>query len=199
MKRRMNGGQALVRSLAAQGVAVTFGVPGAGQYEAVDAYFDTDGIRYVSCRNEQPTTHMADGYARAGNRPASALVVPGPGLFNASGGVSTALRSSSPIIVISGSPEDRLKGASSSHWLEPITKWSAKATSPGDVAAKVPEAVRAACSGRPRPVYLEVAATVLSQEEEVEIAPPVREASRPRATPPRWNGPPPCSPTPSGR
>ena len=172
MKRRMNGGQALVRSLAAQGVAVTFGVPGAGQYEAVDAYFDTDGIRYVSCRNEQPTTHMADGYARASNRPASALVVPGAGLFNASGGVSTALRSSSPIIVISGSPEDRLKGASSSHWLEPITKWAGKATSPADVAAKVPEAVRAACSGRPRPVYLEVAATVLSQEEEVEIAPP---------------------------
>ena len=172
MKRRMNGGQALVRSLAAQGVAVTFGVPGAGQYEAVDAYFDTDGIRYVSCRNEQPTTHMADGYARAGNRPASALVVPGAGLFNASGGVSTALRSSSPIIVISGSPEDRLKGASSSHWLEPITKWAAKATSPADVAAKVPEAVRAACSGRPRPVYLEISATVFTQEEEVEIAPP---------------------------
>ena len=172
MKRRMNGGQALVRSLAAQGVAVTFGVPGAGQYEAVDAYFDTDGIRYVSCRNEQPTTHMADGYARASNRPASALVVPGAGLFNACGGISTALRSSSPIIVISGSPEDRLKGASSSLWLEPITKWSARATSPAEVAAKVPEAVRAACSGHPRPVYLEVAAPVLTQEEEVEIAPP---------------------------
>ena len=172
MKRRMNGGQALVRSLAAQGVAVTFGVPGAGQYEAVDAYFDTDGIRYVSCRNEQPTAHMADGYARASNRPASALVVPGAGLFNACGGISTALRSSSPIIVISGSPEDRLKGASSSLWLEPITKWSARATSPAEVAAKVPEAVRAACSGHPRPVYLEVAAPVLTQEEEVEIAPP---------------------------
>ena len=172
MKRRMNGGQALVRSLAAQGVAVTFGVPGAGQYEAVDAYFDTDGIRYVSCRNEQPTTHMADGYARASNRPASALVVPGPGLCNASGAVSTALRSSSPIIVISGSPEDRLKGAQSSHWLDPITKWAARAASPSEVAVKVPEAVRAACSGHPRPVYLEVSATVLAQEEEVEIAPP---------------------------
>lgn len=172
MKRRMNGGQALVRSLAAQGVAVTFGVPGAGQYEAVDAYFDTDGIRYVSCRNEQPTTHMADGYARASNRPASALVVPGAGLFNASGGVSTAMRSSSPIVVISGSPEDRLKGAPGSHWLEPITKWAARAGSPSEVATKVPEAVRAACSGHPRPVYLEVSAAVLAQEEEVEIAPP---------------------------
>ena len=173
MKQRMNGGQALVRSLAAQGVAVTFGVPGAGQYEAVDAYFDTDGIRYVSCRNEQPTAHMADGFARASNRPASALVVPGAGLFNASGGVSTALRSSSPIIVISGSPEDRLKGATSSHLLEPITKWTARAASPSEVAAKVPEAVRAACSGHPRPVYLEVSAAVLKQEVEVEIAPAI--------------------------
>lgn len=173
MKRRMNGGQALVRSLAAQGVAVTFGVPGAGQYEAVDAYFDTDDIRYVSCRNEQPTTHMADGYARAVNRPASALVVPGAGLFNASGGVSTALRSSSPIIVISGAPEDRIEGAAGGHWLAPVTKWSARATGPADVAAKVPEAVRAACSGHPRPVYLEVSAAVLKQEEAVEIAPPI--------------------------
>ena len=173
MKRRMNGGQALVRSLAAQGVAVTFGVPGAGQYEAVDAFFDTGGIRYVSCRNEQPTTHMADGYARAVNRPAAALVVPGAGLFNASGGVSTALRSSSPIIVISGAPEDRIKGAAGGHWLAPVTKWAGRASTPGEVAAKVPEAVRAACSGHPRPVYLEVPATVLAQEEEVEIAPAV--------------------------
>ena len=37
MKQRMNGGQALVRSLSEQGVSITFGVPGAGQYEAIDA------------------------------------------------------------------------------------------------------------------------------------------------------------------
>ena len=187
-----------VRSLAAQGVAVTFGVPGAGQYEAVDAYFDTDGIRYVSCRNEQPTTHMADGYARASNRPASALVVPGPGLFNACGGISTALRSSSPIIVISGSPEDRLKGAASSLWLEPITKWAARATSPAEVAAKVPEAVRAACTSHPRPVFLEVPQQH-SRRRRRSRSPRRPRSSRPRATPPRWSAPPACSPTPSGR
>ena len=173
MKQRMNGGQALVRSLSEQGVSITFGVPGAGQYEAIDAYFDTKGIRYISCRNEQPTTHMADGFARATNRPASALVVPGAGLFNASGGVSTAVRSSSPIIVISGEHEDRINDTARSHWIEPLTKWSARTSSPSDVAARVPEAVHAACSGHPRPVYLEVPSSVLSQEEEVEIAPPI--------------------------
>ena len=57
--------------------------------------------------------------------------------------------------------------------MAPITKWSARTESPSDVASKVPEAVLAACSGHPKPVYLEVSAAVLAQEEEVEIATPV--------------------------
>ena len=62
---RMNGGQALVRSLAAQGLRVVFGVPGAGQYEAIDALYTTPSIRYISVRHEQAASYMADGYARA--------------------------------------------------------------------------------------------------------------------------------------
>ncbi|MCB0186173.1 MAG: hypothetical protein KDE31_18010, partial [Caldilineaceae bacterium] len=61
----MNGGQALIQQLAAEGIRVVFGIPGQGQYEAVDAHYHHPTIRYISVRNEQATTYMADGYARA--------------------------------------------------------------------------------------------------------------------------------------
>ena len=47
---------------------------------------------------------MADGYARAGGEGGfgTALVVPGPGLLNAAGALSTAYSASSPVLMISG-------------------------------------------------------------------------------------------------
>ena len=48
---------------------------------------------------------MADGYSRAGGGIGTALVVPGPGLQNASAGIGTAYSASSPILVISGQIE----------------------------------------------------------------------------------------------
>ena len=57
----MNGGEALVRSLRANGVEVVFGLPGAGQYEAIDAIYRQEGMRYVTTRNEQAISYMADG------------------------------------------------------------------------------------------------------------------------------------------
>ena len=61
----MTGGQALAKSLYREGVRVIFGLPGAQLYYATDALFDEPGIRWISTRNEQATTFMADGYARA--------------------------------------------------------------------------------------------------------------------------------------
>ena len=97
---RMNGGEALVLSLAAEGLRVVFGVPGAGQYEAIDALYTTPSVRYVATRHEQAASYMADGYARASGETAAALVVEGPGLFNALSGVATAYATSSPILVV---------------------------------------------------------------------------------------------------
>ena len=54
-----------MRSLAAEGLRAVFGVPGAGQYEAIDALYSTPSIRYIAVRHEQAASYMADGYARA--------------------------------------------------------------------------------------------------------------------------------------
>ncbi|MXZ21699.1 MAG: thiamine pyrophosphate-binding protein [Caldilineaceae bacterium SB0665_bin_25] len=171
---KMNGGEALVRSLAAEGLRVVFGVPGAGQYEAIDALYTTPSVRYIAVRHEQAASYMADGYARASGEVAAALVVEGPGLFNALSGVATAYATSSPILVVSGGHHHRKKGLELDEeaWLGPLTKWVGRAESPAEIPGLVQEAFVQLRSGRPRPVGLEVPPSVFAATEEVSLVQP---------------------------
>ncbi|MCI0440042.1 MAG: hypothetical protein L0177_13075, partial [Chloroflexi bacterium] len=99
---KMTGGQALAKSLHREGVRVIFGLPGVQLYAATDALYDEKDIAFITTRHEQATTYMADGYSRASGEIGTALVVPGPGLQNASAGIGTAFASSSPILVVAG-------------------------------------------------------------------------------------------------
>ena len=98
----MNGAQALVRSLANEGVDTIFGLPGIQIMRVFDALYDEPRIKLVTVRNEQATTYMAYGYARASGKPGVALVVPGPGVLNALAGLGTAYAASAPVLLISG-------------------------------------------------------------------------------------------------
>jgi acetolactate synthase-1/2/3 large subunit len=161
---QINGGHALMHALDRAGVRLVLGVPGVGQYEAVDAFYQHPRIRYLSLRHEQAASYMADGYARVSGTLAAILLVPGPGLLNATAGIATAHACSSPMLVITGT--DRQYGHSAhevSPVLQSLTKWSARATTHGEIASLVQEAVRQAMSGRPRPVGLEVPHTVLAE------------------------------------
>ena len=168
---KMTGGQALAKSLYREGVRVVFGLPGAGQYEAIDGIYEEPGIRYFTTRHEQATTHIADGYARVSGNIATALVIPGAGVFNASTGIATAHSVSSPILVVTGrhdqSPNDEMAS------IQQITKWAARAANPADVPVVIHEAFRQLKTGRPRPVYVEVPHEVLAAAAEVKLFEPV--------------------------
>ena len=101
----MTGAQALVRSLAMEGVEAVFAVPGVQIMDVFDALESEPGIRLVTVRNEQATAYMGDGYARATGKVGVALVVPGPGALNAAAGLGTAYATSSPVLLISGQVE----------------------------------------------------------------------------------------------
>ena len=167
---KMTGGQALAKSLYREGVRVVFGLPGAGQYEAIDGIYEEPGIRYFTTRHEQATTHMADGFARVSGNIATALVIPGAGVFNASTGIATAHSVSSPILVVTGRHDQSPSAEMPS--IRQITKWAARATNPADVPAIVHEAFYHLKTGRPRPVYLEVPHEVLAAEAEVKLLEP---------------------------
>ena len=180
----LTGGQALVRSLYREGVRVVFGVPGDGQYEAVDALFEEPRIRYVSVRHEQAASYMADGYARAGGGIAAILVVPGPGVLNAAAGMVTANAVSSPMLVVTGSRhfQRRGSGEEEGEFLRELSTWNKTAERPAQIPDLVRQAFRRMKTQRPGPTVLQISRSVLAESTDVEWAevgedsPPMAEA-----------------------
>lgn len=178
---QMTGGQALAKSLHREGVRVIFGLPGVQLYHLLDGLYDEPDIRFITTRHEQATTYMADGYARAGGGIGTALIVPGPGLQNASAGIGTAYAASSPILVVSGQIQRDLIGVDRGvlhevndqmDTIRPVTKWASRILKPQDVPAVVHEAFYQLKTGRPRPVEIEIPPETLAEEADIELLEP---------------------------
>ena len=185
---KMTGGQALVKSLYREGVRVVFGLPGVQLYHAMDAFYDEPGIRFISTRHEQATAYMADGYSRAGGGIGTALVVPGPGLLNATAALNTAYAASSPVMMVSGQIERDLIGVNRGMLHEvddqldimrTVTKFARRAMDPAEVPETVHEAFHHLKNGRPRPVEIEIPPETLAEVGDMELFEP--EAPRPLA------------------
>jgi acetolactate synthase-1/2/3 large subunit len=95
----MNGAQALVEALLAEGTCCVFGIPGAQCNELWDA-MKSKGLGYVLVTHEFSAAGMADGYARATGKVGVLAVVPGPGVTNALTGLGEALLDSIPLVCI---------------------------------------------------------------------------------------------------
>jgi acetolactate synthase I/II/III large subunit len=175
---QMTGGQALVESLIREGVDTIFGLPGVQLDWAFDAlHAAQDSISVVHTRHEQATAYMADGYARTTGRVGSFIVVPGPGVLNAAGALSTAYSVNSPVLCITGQIQSDLIGIGRGvlheiddqlGMLRHVTKWNARAMTPAEVPLVVHEAFRQLRSGRPRPVEIEIPPDVLQGRAEVQ-------------------------------
>jgi len=175
---KMTGGEALAKSLYREGVRVIFGLPGVQLYGLLDGLAKEPGIRFINTRHEQATTYMADGYARAGGKVGTALVVPGPGLQNASAGLGTAYSASSPVLLVSGQIErdhidlergmlHEIKGQM--NIIKPITKHQKLILDPAEIPSAVHEAFEQLQTGRPRPVEIEIPPETLYDITDVEL------------------------------
>ncbi|MGI8857234.1 MAG: thiamine pyrophosphate-dependent enzyme [Thermomicrobiales bacterium] len=179
---RLTGGQALVQSLEREGLATLFGLPGVQLDWAYDALYEArDRIDVVHTRHEQATAYMADGYARTTGEIGACMVVPGPGLLNASAALATAYACSSPVLCVAGQiPTGAIdKGYGMLHEVRhqyelmgSFTKWVGRAERPSAVPGVVREAFRQLRIGRPRPVGIEVPADMLQMSEEVTLHEP---------------------------
>ena len=170
-----------MKSLYLEGVRVIFGLPGVQLYHAMDALYQEPGIRFISTRHEQATAYMADGYSRAGGGIGAALVVPGPGLLNASAAIGTAYAASSPILVVSGQIERDLIGVDRGMLHEvndqldsirPVTKWARRVLDPAEVPEAVHQAFHHLRTGRPRPVEIEIPPETLAEVADIELLEP---------------------------
>lgn len=178
----MTGGEALARQLVLEGVTQVFGVPGVQLDYALDGLATVaDPVRFVTTRHEQTASYMADGFARSTGEVGVCMVVPGPGLLNASAGLATGYACSSPVLCVCGQVPSAAIGRGlgvlheipdQSGVLGSLTKWSGIALEVGRVPGLVREAFRQLRSGRPRPVGIEIPPDVLEATGRAELVPP---------------------------
>ena len=172
-----NGGEALVQALAAHGARLVVGVPGAGQYEATDALYQHPTVRYVATRHEQAATYIADAFSRVTGEVGCALVVPGPGFYNAAAGLISADSVHSKVLAVTGAPH-YVHGSSSATTqedlalLRPMCKWAGRAETAAAIPAQVHSAFQQMHVGRPGCAVLEIAASQLAAEAAQHPEPP---------------------------
>lgn len=191
----MTGGEALVASLLRQGIDTVFGLPGVQLDGAFDALYDAQDngdIRVIHTRHEQTTAYMADGYARTTGRIGTCLVVPGPGLLNASAALSTAYACNSPVLCVTGQIPSDLIGVGRGmlheipnqlEMVRSVTKHAERAVKPDEVPGLVDRAIRELWSGRVRPVEIEIPPDTLFAWSDVALMTPVPERERPSGDP----------------
>jgi acetolactate synthase-1/2/3 large subunit len=149
--------EALAAELADHGVEVMFGLIGDANLFMANAFVEQRGGRYVSAVHEASAVMMAHGYASRTGRLGVATVTQGPGLTNTATALIEAVRSSSPIVLITGdtAPSNLLNQQSLSQ--EPFVRATGAGyvlvAAPADAADALAQAVAMALS-ESRPVVL---------------------------------------------
>ena len=110
MSMKMNGADAILRSLEAEGVEVAFGLPGGAILPTYDAIARGTTVRHVLARHEQGAGHMAEGYARASGRVGVAFATSGPGATNLVTPIADAWMDSTPLVCVTGQVRTQLIG-----------------------------------------------------------------------------------------
>jgi acetolactate synthase I/II/III large subunit len=173
---RMNGADAVLRALEAEGVEVMFGLPGGAILPLYDAIARGTTVRHVLARHEQGAGHMAEGYARATGRAGVALATSGPGATNLVTAIADAWMDSTPLVCITGQVRTHLIGTDAFQECDitgitmPIVKHSWLVLDVRDLPAVLKSAFHVARTGRCGPVLVDIPRDV--QEAELEFAYP---------------------------
>ena len=130
-----------------------------------------EGMRFISFRHEQ---HAGNAAAIAGymtQKPGICLTVSAPGFLNGLTALANATTNCFPMILISGSSEREIVDLQQGDYEEmdqvnaakPFAKASYRINKAEDIGIGIARAIRAAVSGRPGGVYLDLPAQLLSQ------------------------------------
>ncbi|MDC1279708.1 thiamine pyrophosphate-binding protein [Pelagibacteraceae bacterium] len=175
-KKNLTGGQAAVKSLKKEKVKHVFGLIGSATMEMFDALYHEKSIKFIGVRDERTGTHMADGYARASNKPGVILAGQnGPGATNLVTGIAQAKAAFSPVIALAGSystkdnMEDAFQGLDQQSLFGPITKktWTVKKTK--KIPSIIIEAFKTAMAPRRGPVCVNLPRNILAASENFNI------------------------------
>jgi len=171
MSKTFTGSEILLESLKREKVEVVFGLPGGAVLPLYDAMYSA-GIRHLLVRHEQAAAFAADGYARVTGKPGVCLATSGPGATNLVTGLTSALMDSIPVVALTGQVplpmigKDAFQEADTVGITLPATKQSFAARTAAEIPAVIDRAFKAAISGRPGPVLVDLPKSVLMERTE---------------------------------
>ncbi|RCW23986.1 acetolactate synthase-1/2/3 large subunit [Ciceribacter lividus] len=167
----MKGADILVEMLIGYGVDTIFGVPGDTNvplYEALQ--MREDRITHVMARDERSAGFMADAYGRFTNKPGIVECPSGAGAMYSLPPIAESNASSVPVILLTidiplpGEGRGVLTELDCARLFEPVTKMSVQVKSAEKLPEIIRRAFRAACSGKPGAVHLQIPEDMLKAD-----------------------------------
>ncbi len=174
-RKLTDGFHLVIDALTLNGFTTIYGVPGIPITD-FGRLAQAAGMRVISFRHEQ---HAGNAAAIAGfltKKPGICLTVSAPGFLNGLTALANATTNCFPMILISGSSEREIIDLQQGDYEEmdqmaiakPLCKAAFRVLHAADIGIGVARAIRAAVSGRPGGVYLDLPAKLFSQVMDAE-------------------------------
>src|SRR4051794_31996598 len=174
-RKLTDGFHLVIEALKLNGVNTIYGVPGIPITD-LGRLAQASGMRVISFRHEQ---HAGNAAAIAGyltKKPGICLTVSAPGFLNGLTALANATTNCFPMILISGSSEREIVDLQQGDYEEmdqlaiakPLCKAAFRVLHAADIGIGVARAIRAALSGRPGGVYLDLPAKLFPQVMDAE-------------------------------
>jgi oxalyl-CoA decarboxylase len=163
-----DGFHLVVDALKLNGIDTIYGVAGIPITDLA-RLAQAEGIRFIGFRHEQSAGNAAAIAGYLTKKPGICLTVSAPGFLNGLVAVANATTNGFPMIQISGSSDREIVDLQQGDYEEldqmnaakPYTKAAFRVNKPEDIGIGIARAIRAAVSGRPGGVYLDLTAEVL--------------------------------------
>jgi oxalyl-CoA decarboxylase len=171
-----DGFHLIIDALKLNGLTTMYGVPGIPITD-FGRMAQAEGIRVLSFRHEQNAGYAASIAGFLTKKPGICLTVSAPGFLNGLTALAHATTNCFPMILISGSSEREIVDLQQGDYEEmdqlaiakPLCKAAFRVLHAQDIGIGVARAIRAACSGRPGGVYLDLPAKLFGQVINAEL------------------------------
>jgi oxalyl-CoA decarboxylase len=165
-----DGFHLVIDALKLNGIKTIYGVPGIPITD-FGRFAQAAGIRVLSFRHEQNAGNAAAIAGYLTKKPGICLTVSAPGFLNGLTALANATTNCFPMILISGSSEREIVDLQQGDYEEmdqlavakPLCKAAFRVLHAADIGIGIARAIRAAVSGRPGGVYLDLPAKLFSQ------------------------------------
>ncbi len=170
-----DGFHLVIDALKVNGIDTIFGLPGIPITD-LTRMAQAEGIRMISFRHEQNAGNAAAIAGFMTQKPGICLTVSAPGFLNGLTALANATTNCFPMILISGSSEREIVDLQQGDYEEmdqlaiakPLCKAAFRVLHAEDIGVGVARAIRAAVSGRPGGVYLDLPAKLFAQSMDAE-------------------------------